>query len=210
MLHVQVIRQNIRQIYLLAAILSATGEKNPNLAWNLNMTGLLNVLDIAREEKLDKIYWPSSIAVYGPIPGRKGGLPETVDDDTPLFPTTMYGVTKVAGELLGEHLERPAEREAHPAALPGPLAYGAFAQTPRGLEIGCVAPERAKMFHVKQDALAAARFAGNESAPLSGLASKEGEQLRAAFVDLERGGLFREYGIRNFLEGDFFGWYLAA
>ena len=58
--------------------------------------------------------------------------------------------------------------------------------------------------------LAAARFAGNQSAPLSGLASKVGAELRAAFVDLERGGLFREYGIRNFLEGDFFGWYLAA
>jgi redox-sensitive bicupin YhaK (pirin superfamily) len=53
MLHVQVIRQNITQIYLLAAILSATGEKNPNLAWHLNMQGLLNVLDIAREEKLN-------------------------------------------------------------------------------------------------------------------------------------------------------------
>jgi nucleoside-diphosphate-sugar epimerase len=54
MLHVQVIRQNFTQIYLLAAILSATGEKNPNSAWNLNMTGLLNVLDIAREEKIKK------------------------------------------------------------------------------------------------------------------------------------------------------------
>ncbi len=66
MLHVQVIRQNITQIYLLAAILSATGEKNPNLAWNLNMQGLLNMLDIAKEEQLHKIYWPSSIAVFGP------------------------------------------------------------------------------------------------------------------------------------------------
>ena len=55
MLHVQVIRQNFTQIYLLAAILSATGEKNPGLAWNLNMTGLLNVLDIAREEKLQNL-----------------------------------------------------------------------------------------------------------------------------------------------------------
>src|SRR4029078_633729 len=60
MLHVQVIRQNVTQIYLLAAILSATGEKNPNLAWHLNMQGLLNVLEVAREEKLKKIYWPSS------------------------------------------------------------------------------------------------------------------------------------------------------
>ena len=61
MLHVQVIRQDITQIYLLAAILSATGEKNPGLAWHLNMQGLLNVLDIAREEKLHKVYWPTSL-----------------------------------------------------------------------------------------------------------------------------------------------------
>ena len=71
MLHVQVIRQNITQIYLLAAILSATGEKNPNLAWSLNMQSLLNVLDIAREEKLHKVYWPSSIAVFGPTTPRE-------------------------------------------------------------------------------------------------------------------------------------------
>jgi len=58
--------------------------------------------------------------------------------------------------------------------------------------------------------LAAARFAGGASAPLAGLAGKEGDKLKEAFTNLERGGLFREYGIRNFLEGDFFGWYLAA
>src|SRR5215216_5997587 len=66
MLHVQVIRQGVTQIYLLAAMLSATGEKNPSIAWHLNMQGLLNVLDIAREERLRKLYWPSSIAVFGP------------------------------------------------------------------------------------------------------------------------------------------------
>jgi len=58
--------------------------------------------------------------------------------------------------------------------------------------------------------LAAARFAGDSAAPLSDVANKQGDKLREAFADLERGGLFREYGIRNFLEGDFFGWYLAA
>src|SRR5690606_25131486 len=65
MLHVQIIRQGITQIYLLAAILSATGEKNPSLAWHLNMQSLLNVLDIAKEEQINKVFWPSSIAVFG-------------------------------------------------------------------------------------------------------------------------------------------------
>src|SRR5882757_7394142 len=71
MLHVQVIRQNITQVYLLAAILSATGEKNPGLAWHLNMQGLINVLEIAKEEKLHKLYRPSSIAVFGPTSPKR-------------------------------------------------------------------------------------------------------------------------------------------
>ncbi|RYY90038.1 MAG: NAD-dependent epimerase/dehydratase family protein [Chitinophagaceae bacterium] len=94
MLHVQVIRQNVTQIYLLAAILSATGEKNPNLAWHLNMQGLLNVLDIAREEKLTKVYWPSSIAVFGPTSPKKDCPQQTV-----IEPTTVYGISKYAGEF---------------------------------------------------------------------------------------------------------------
>src|SRR5687767_7473329 len=94
MLHVQVIRQNITQIYLLAAILSATGEKNPNLAWHLNMQGLLNVLDIAREEKLKKVYWPSSIAVFGPTSPKKDCPQKTI-----IEPTTVYGISKYAGEF---------------------------------------------------------------------------------------------------------------
>ena len=94
MLHVQVIRQNITQIYLLAAILSATGEKNPNLAWHLNMQSLLNVLDIAKEEKLTKVYWPSSIAVFGPTSPRKFCPQQTI-----IEPTTVYGISKYAGEF---------------------------------------------------------------------------------------------------------------
>ena len=98
MLHVQVIRQNFTQIYLLAAILSATGEKNPNLAWNLNMTGLLNVLDIAREEKIHKVYWPSSIAVFGPTTPPDGTPQHTI-----MEPTTVYGISKQAGERWCEY-----------------------------------------------------------------------------------------------------------
>jgi nucleoside-diphosphate-sugar epimerase len=94
MLHVQVIRQNITQIYLLAAILSATGEKNPHLAWHLNMQGLLNVLDIAREEKLHKVYWPSSIAVFGPTSPRQQCPQRTI-----IEPSTVYGISKYAGEF---------------------------------------------------------------------------------------------------------------
>jgi nucleoside-diphosphate-sugar epimerase len=94
MLHVQVIRQNITQIYLLAAILSATGEKNPGLAWHLNMQGLLNVLDIAREEQLHKVYWPSSIAVFGPSSPKQHCPQQTI-----IEPSTVYGISKYAGEF---------------------------------------------------------------------------------------------------------------
>src|SRR5688572_33225192 len=75
MLHVQVIRQGITQIYHLAAILSATGEKNPSLACHLNMQGLLNLLDTAREDKIHELYWPSSSAVLGPT-GPKENWPQ--------------------------------------------------------------------------------------------------------------------------------------
>src|SRR5437868_12285892 len=91
MLHVQVIRQNITQIYLLAAILSATGEKNPNLAWNLNMQSLLNVLDIAKEENIHKVYWPSSVAVFGPTAPKKNCPKQTL-----INPITVNGIIKYA------------------------------------------------------------------------------------------------------------------
>ena len=94
MLHVQVIRQNFTQVYLLAAILSATGEKNPNLAWHLNMQSLLNVLEIAKEEKLAKVYWPSSIAVFGPTSPKQNCPQQTI-----IEPTTVYGISKYAGEF---------------------------------------------------------------------------------------------------------------
>ena len=94
MLHVQVIRQNFTQIYLLAAILSATGEKNPNLAWHLNMQGLLHVLDIAREENIKKVYWPSSIAVFGPTSPKQNCPQQTI-----IEPATVYGISKYAGNM---------------------------------------------------------------------------------------------------------------
>ncbi|HRF20305.1 MAG TPA: NAD-dependent epimerase/dehydratase family protein, partial [Chitinophagaceae bacterium] len=118
MLHVQVIRQGITQIYLLAAILSATGEKNPNLAWNLNMQGLLNVLDIAREEKLAKVYWPSSIAVFGPTSPRQNCPQQTI-----IEPTTVYGISKYAGEFWCNYFFQRFGVDVRSLRYPGLISY---------------------------------------------------------------------------------------
>jgi nucleoside-diphosphate-sugar epimerase len=118
MLHVQVIRQNITQIYLLAAILSATGEKNPNLAWNLNMQGLLNVLDIAKEEHLHKVYWPSSIAVFGPTSPKQNCPQQTI-----IEPTTVYGISKYAGEFWCNYYHHRYGVDVRSIRYPGLISY---------------------------------------------------------------------------------------
>jgi nucleoside-diphosphate-sugar epimerase len=118
MLHVQVIRQGITQIYLLAAILSATGEKNPNLAWNLNMQSLLNVLDIAKEEHLYKVYWPSSIAVFGPTSPRKDCPQQTV-----IEPVTVYGISKFAGEFWCNYYNHRYGLDVRSIRYPGLISY---------------------------------------------------------------------------------------
>ena len=118
MLHVQVIRQNITQIYLLAAILSATGEKNPHLAWHLNMQGLLNVLDIAKEEKLHKVYWPSSIAVFGPTSPKKDCPQQTV-----IEPITVYGISKYAGEFWCNYFFQRFGLDVRSLRYPGLISY---------------------------------------------------------------------------------------
>jgi nucleoside-diphosphate-sugar epimerase len=118
MLHVQVIRQNITQIYLLAAILSATGEKNPNLAWHLNMQGLLNVLDIAREENLHKVYWPSSIAVFGPTSPKVNCPQQTI-----IEPITVYGISKYAGEFWCNYYYQRFGVDVRSLRYPGLISY---------------------------------------------------------------------------------------
>ncbi|HCF64600.1 MAG TPA: NAD-dependent epimerase, partial [Chitinophagaceae bacterium] len=118
MLHVQVIRQGITQIYLLAAILSATGEKNPALAWHLNMQSLLNVLDIAKEEQLHKVYWPSSIAVFGPT------SPKTLcPQQTIIEPTTVYGISKYAGEFWCNYYHQRYGIDVRSLRYPGLISY---------------------------------------------------------------------------------------
>lgn len=89
---------NISIIINLAAILSAKGEQDPLKAWDTNINGLINTLEVARELKLEKVFVPSSIAVFGPTTPRVN-----TPQDTILQPTTMYGITKVSGELLGNY-----------------------------------------------------------------------------------------------------------
>ena len=86
-------RHHISQIYLLAAALSARGEQHPKWAWDLNMKGLLNVLEIARTHQLQRVFWPSSIAAFGPSTPRDHTPQKAVMD-----PTTVYGISKLAGE----------------------------------------------------------------------------------------------------------------
>jgi len=92
-LQVQVRNHRIDTIYLLVAMLSATGEQHPQKAWHLNMQSLLNVLEVARVENIKQVFWPSSIAVFGPDAPK-----EKCPQHTELNPTTAYGISKLAGE----------------------------------------------------------------------------------------------------------------
>jgi nucleoside-diphosphate-sugar epimerase len=88
-------REGISQVYHLAAMLSAVGEERPQEAWNVNMASLKNILDACRTSSVHRVFWPSSIAAFGPTSPRTN-----TPQDTVLQPTSMYGITKVAGELL--------------------------------------------------------------------------------------------------------------
>lgn len=107
-------------IYHLAALLSATGEKNPALAWDLNCNGLLNVLNLVRDLKLKRLFWPSTIAVFGP---------NTPKVQTPQYcvmdPNTMYGLTKLAGERLCEYYYQKFDVDVRSLRYPGLIGWKA-------------------------------------------------------------------------------------
>lgn len=111
-------RHDVKVIYHLAAILSAAGEKNPNLCWNVNMTGLHNVLEVARECGVKQVICPSSIAVFGPETPRDNTPQETV-----ILPKTMYGLTKAAGELLCEYYVAKFGLDVRGLRYPGLISY---------------------------------------------------------------------------------------
>src|SRR5699024_1708833 len=118
MLHVLVIRHNITQIYHMAAILSATGEKNPSLAWDINMQSLINVLDMAKEEHLNKVYWPSSIAVFGNNSPKQNTPQHTI-----MEPSTVYGISKIAGERWCEYYHEKYGVDVRSVRYPGIMSY---------------------------------------------------------------------------------------
>jgi nucleoside-diphosphate-sugar epimerase len=111
-------QNNVKQVYLLAALLSATAEQNPKLAWKLNMEGLFNVLDIAREKGGMKIFWPSSIAVFGPTTPRVDTPQHTV-----MEPTTVYGISKQAGERWCEYYFQKYHVDVRSLRYPGLISY---------------------------------------------------------------------------------------
>ena len=114
-------KERIDVIYHLAAVLSAIGEHNPQLAWTVNIDGLYNILEAARRHGVSQIFWPSSIAVFGPDVTR-----DATPQDTSLRPTTMYGVTKVAGELLCDYYFRRYRLDVRGVRYPGVISSGAL------------------------------------------------------------------------------------
>lgn len=111
-------KYDVNMIVNMAAILSAVGEQNPMMAWDINMNGMINVLEIAREMKMKQVLVPSSIAVFGP------GTPlDCAPQETVLKPTTMYGVTKVAGELVGDYYVKKYGLDVRGLRYPGIISY---------------------------------------------------------------------------------------
>jgi len=111
-------KYNVTQVYLLAALLSATAEQKPKAAWNLNMEGLFNVLDAAKEGIIKKVYWPSSIAVFGPTTPRINTPQYTV-----MEPNTIYGISKQAGERFCEYYFQKYNVDVRSIRYPGLIGW---------------------------------------------------------------------------------------
>ena len=110
-------KYDIDTVFHLASLLSAKGEKKPDIAWDVNMNGLKNILDLARDYKMT-VFWPSSIAVFGPNSPKKNTPQSTVLD-----PNTMYGITKVAGELLCNYYFEKFAVDVRSVRYPGIISY---------------------------------------------------------------------------------------
>lgn len=111
-------RHNINTIYLMAALLSAKGEQFPDKAWNLNISSLFNVLDLAKEKLIKKVFWPSSIAVFGPTTPKINTPQHTI-----MEPTTVYGITKQVGERWCEYYNKNYDVDVRSVRYPGIISW---------------------------------------------------------------------------------------
>ncbi len=111
-------KYGINQIYLLAALLSATAEKHPEFGWELNMNSLFNILNLAKEGLIKKVYWPSSIAVFGPTTPKQNTPQHTI-----MEPTTVYGISKLAGERWCEYYYNKYGVDVRSLRYPGLIGY---------------------------------------------------------------------------------------
>jgi len=111
-------KHKVTEIYLLAALLSATAEKNPDFAWKLNMEGLFNVLNLAKDKVINKVFWPSSIAVFGPTTPRVNTPQYTI-----MEPSTVYGISKLAGERWCEYYSAKYGVDVRSIRYPGLISY---------------------------------------------------------------------------------------
>ncbi len=111
-------KHNIKEVYLLAALLSATAEKKPEFAWELNMNSLFNVLNLAKKGEINKIFWPSSIAVFGPNTPQNNTPQNTI-----MEPTTVYGISKLAGERWCEYYHKNYGVDVRSIRYPGLIGY---------------------------------------------------------------------------------------
>lgn len=145
-------RHGITQVYHLAAALSARGEQHPMWAWDLNMKGLLNVLELARTHRLDKVFWPSSIAAFGPTTPRDATPQKTV-----MEPTTVYGISKLAGEGWCAWYHRMHGVDVRSIRYPGLISW----KTPPG---GGTTDYAVEIFHAALKERRYTSFLGAESA----------------------------------------------
>ena len=122
-LRILIKKYDINTIYNLVGVLSAVGEQKPDLAWDINMNALKNILELAVEYKINRLFWPSSIAAFGPTTPLKNTPQRTI-----LEPTTMYGVTKVAGELLCQYYFTKYGLDVRSLRYPGIISW----KTPPG------------------------------------------------------------------------------
>lgn len=119
-IHACVEKHKITDVYLMAALLSATAEKNPELAWDLNMNSLLHVLNLAKDKIIKKVFWPSSIAVFGQNSPKKNTPQHTI-----MEPSTVYGISKLAGERWCEYYHKNYGVDVRSIRYPGIISWKA-------------------------------------------------------------------------------------